>query len=77
MQPGVVYTTFHFPSLGRERDHDREFGLGDELPRVQGHGGAGHARLAAVGLAETLPRIQRRQQELLDKVNEPVATQAP
>ena len=58
MQPGVVYTTFHFPVLGRERDHDRQLGLGDQLPRVQGDRGAGHAGRAAVGMAEALLALQ-------------------
>ena len=41
VQPGVVYTTFHFPEIGRQRDHHRKFRLGDQLPRIQGDGGAG------------------------------------
>ena len=41
MQPGVVYTTFHFPEYRRQRRHDRVLRLGHQLPRVQGHGGAG------------------------------------
>ena len=41
VQPGVVYTTFHFPELRRQRHHHRQLGLGDQLPRVQGDRGAG------------------------------------
>jgi hypothetical protein len=41
MQPGVVYTTFHFPESGANVDHHRQLRLGHQLPRVQGHRGAG------------------------------------
>ena len=43
MQPGVVYTTFHHPEIGRQRGHHGVFRLGDELPRIQGDGGRGAA----------------------------------
>ena len=55
VQPGVVYTTFHFPGVRRQRRHDRELGLGDQLPRVQGDGGAGGEGDAALGLAAAAP----------------------
>jgi anaerobic selenocysteine-containing dehydrogenase len=48
MQPGVVYTTFHFPRVGRQRHHHRQLRLGHQLPRVQGHRGAGDAGGAAL-----------------------------
>ena len=35
------------PRIRRQRHHHRQLGLGDQLPRVQGHGGAGHARQPA------------------------------
>jgi formate dehydrogenase major subunit len=41
VQPGVVYTTFHFPGVRRQRDHHRQLGLGHQLPRVQGDRGTG------------------------------------
>ena len=60
MQPGVVYTTFHYPGSGRQcRDH-RQFGLGDQLPGIQGDGGGGAALQRAVGLAGTQRRGRRR-----------------
>jgi predicted molibdopterin-dependent oxidoreductase YjgC len=36
----------HLPlsRIGRQRDHHRELRLGHQLPRVQGHGGAGPLR---------------------------------
>ncbi len=43
MPVGVCYTTFHHPVTGRERDHHRELGLGDQLPGVQGHRGTGRS----------------------------------
>ena len=43
MPTGVVYTTFHYPVTGRQRRHDGELRLGDELPGVQGDGRPGHA----------------------------------
>ncbi len=48
------------PRVGRERHHDRRLGLGDELPRVQGHRRAGHAGRAAVRVAEGLRALQPR-----------------
>ncbi len=36
----VVYTTFHHPETPGQCDHHRLFGLGDQLPRIQGDGGA-------------------------------------
>ena len=51
MQPGVVYTTFHHPVTRRQRGDDRQFGLGDQLPRIQGHGRAGAADQPLFGLA--------------------------
>ena len=41
--PGVVYTTFHHPVTQANVDHHRLFRLGDQLPGIQGHGGADHA----------------------------------
>ena len=56
MQPGVVYTTFHHPDDRRERGDDRQFRLGDQLPGIQGHGGAGPAHQPSFGLADPRPR---------------------
>ncbi|MET3364078.1 formylmethanofuran dehydrogenase subunit B/NAD-dependent dihydropyrimidine dehydrogenase PreA subunit [Bradyrhizobium japonicum] len=46
----------HLPSPGHpgQRHHDRLFGLGDQLPRIQGHGGRGLALERPVRLAEGL-----------------------
>ena len=41
--PGVVYTTFHHPDDAGQRRHHRLFRLGDQLPGIQGDGGAGLA----------------------------------
>ena len=41
MQPGVVYTTFHHPEVGRQRGDHGVRGLGHRLPGVQGDRGAG------------------------------------
>ena len=41
--PGVVYTTFHHPDDPGQRRHHRVQRLGDQLPRIQGDGGAGVA----------------------------------
>jgi formate dehydrogenase major subunit len=38
--PGVIYTTFHHPGHAGERRHHGIFRLGDELPGIQGDGGA-------------------------------------
>jgi hypothetical protein len=43
MQPGVVYTTFHHPESGANVITTEQLGLGDQLPGVQGDGGAGAA----------------------------------
>ena len=45
-----------FPGVRRERRHDREFGLGDELPRVQGDGRASGQGHPALGVAAALSR---------------------
>jgi anaerobic selenocysteine-containing dehydrogenase len=41
MQPGVVYTTFHWPGVRRQRGDHREFRLGHQLPGIQGDRRAG------------------------------------
>ena len=41
--PGVVYTTFHHPDDAGQRHHHRLLRLGDQLPGIQGDGGAGRA----------------------------------
>ncbi len=41
MQPGVVYTTFHHAKTGANVITTDYSDLGDQLPRVQGDGGAG------------------------------------
>ena len=45
--------------IRRQRRHDRQLGLGDELPRVQGHGGAGAQGPAAVRVAAELREVHR------------------
>ena len=40
----------------RQRRNDREFGLGDQLPRIQGHGGSGPAHQSCVRVADARPR---------------------
>ena len=52
---GVVYTTFHFPESGRQPRDDRELGLGDQLPRVQGDGRRSRESHAAGRLARARP----------------------
>ncbi len=47
-----------FPRERRQRDHHRQFGLGHQLPRVQGDGGAGHAGDAALRVAEGLRGVR-------------------
>jgi hypothetical protein len=59
VQPGVVYTTFHFPESGRQRHHHRQLRLGHQLPRIQGHRRAGDAGGAALGVAEVLFAFQQ------------------
>ena len=59
VQPGVVYTTFHFPGIRGQRHHHRQLGLGHELSGIQGHRRAGHPRQPALRVAEALPRVQR------------------
>ena len=54
--PGVVYTTFHHPEHAGERRHHRLRRLGDELPRIQGDGGAGLALERAERLAGKIRR---------------------
>ncbi len=49
-----------FSRIRRQCNHDREFGLGHQLSGVQGHGGAGRARDAALGMAKALPALQRQ-----------------
>ena len=44
------------PRVRRQRHHHRQLRLGDQLPRVQGDGGAGDAGQPAVGVAEALTR---------------------
>jgi formate dehydrogenase major subunit len=59
--PGVVYTTFHFPETGANIVTTGQFGLGDELPRVQGDGGAGDQGRPARRVAEARGgRVTRR-----------------
>ena len=41
--PGVVYTTFHHPAYAGQRHHHGFLGLGHQLPRIQGDGGAGQS----------------------------------
>ena len=41
MQPGVVYTTFHHPQIGANVVTTDYLRLGDQLPGIQGDGGAG------------------------------------
>jgi predicted molibdopterin-dependent oxidoreductase YjgC len=48
IQPGVVYTTFHFPESGANVITTDSVRLGHQLPGIQGDGGAGHAGGAAV-----------------------------
>ncbi len=60
--PGVVYSTFHFPVERRQRHHHRELGLGDQLPRVQGDGGAGDAFQPAFRMAGRVGRARAREQ---------------
>jgi hypothetical protein len=75
MQPGVVYTTFHFPESRRQRHHHRLLRLGHQLPRVQGDRGreglgqaeallgmpwAAEVVAAMHGGRDRRPRIERR-----------------
>ena len=46
------------PLLWRERGHHRQFGLGHQLPRVQGDRGAGQPRSPAVRVAAAVHRIR-------------------
>ena len=48
------------PGVGRQRGHDRQLGLGDELPRVQGDGRAGAQGHAAVRVAAALRGVHAR-----------------
>ena len=57
--PGVVYTTFHHPDTQANVDHDRLLGLGDQLPRIQGHGGADLAVQRPERLAARVRRAGR------------------
>jgi formate dehydrogenase major subunit len=59
--PGVVYTTFHHPEHAGQRRHHRLLRLGDQLPRVQGHGGAGLAVQRPERLAARVRRAGRAQ----------------
>ncbi len=53
--PGVVYTTFHHPDTQANVDHHRLFGLGDQLPGIQGHRGSDLAlERSSLRLAEGL-----------------------
>ena len=45
VQPGVVYTTFHFPESGANVITTENFRLGHQLSRVQGDSGAGDAKV--------------------------------
>ena len=68
MQPGVVYTTFHFPRVGRQRDHHRQFRLGHQLPRVQGDRGAGDACDAAFGVAAGVQPLRPKSSRACSRV---------
>jgi formate dehydrogenase major subunit len=66
--PGVVYTTFPLSGIGREFDHHREFGLGDQLPEykvtaVQVVEGGAAVRMA---IAPHRATAQARRWELTD-----------
>ena len=50
------------PGDRRQRDHHREFRLGDQLPGIQGDGGAGDAFQPAIRLAEGVGRARAREQ---------------
>ena len=50
--PGVVYTTFHHPDTQANVVTTDYLRLGDQLPGIQGHRGAGVAVERAVGMAE-------------------------
>ena len=58
MQPGVVVYHFPFPGVGRECHHDGKFGLGNQLPRIQGDGGAGNAGATTVRMATGIFALQ-------------------
>jgi formate dehydrogenase major subunit len=77
MQPGVVYTTFHFPFSGANVITTENSDWATNCPEY---------KVTAVQVTRvTQPsdwqkryrEFSDRQQELLDKVNEPVATQTP
>ncbi len=77
MQPGVVYTTFHFPFSGANVITTENSDWATNCPEY---------KVTAVQVTRvTQPSdwqkryraFSDRQQELLDKVNEPVATQTP
>ncbi len=46
------------PGIRRQRHHDRQLRLGDELPGVQGDCGRGRQGRPAVGMAAPLPRVR-------------------
>ncbi len=52
--PGVVYTTFHHPDTQANVITTEILRLGNELPGIQGHGGAGIALQPAFGMAKGL-----------------------
>ncbi len=56
VNPGVVYTTFHHPDTQANVITTDLFGLGDQLPGIQGDGGAGLAVEWPVGVAGRLCR---------------------
>jgi formate dehydrogenase major subunit len=77
MQPGVVYTTFHFPFSGANVITTENSDWATNCPEY---------KVTAVQVTRvTQPsdwqkryrEFSERQQELLDKVNEPLATQTP
>ena len=64
--PGVVYTTFHHPDTQANvvtTDYRR---LGDELPRIQGDGGAGLALERAERLAGKIRRPSRQSRRIVE-----------
>ena len=73
VQPGVVYTTFHFPESGANVDHHRKLRLGHQLPRIQGHGGATGAREPAIRMAEGLPGFSDKQVSLAEEQRIPMS----
>ena len=56
MQPGRRLHDVPSPQQRRQCRDDGQFGLGDQLPRIQGHGGAGAAHQPLFGMAGARPR---------------------